>query len=59
MHSGTTIGQQPGHRVVVFSPAGMERFFLEAGAPTAESEIDLAAALASAIRHGWEFTTEP
>jgi len=40
---------------VIFSPAGLEEFFLEAGAPTADAEPDLAAALAAAIRHGWEF----
>jgi hypothetical protein len=33
----------------------MKRFFLEAGAPTRGCEIDLAAVLASAARHGWEF----
>ena len=59
IHSTANIGHLPGHRVVLFSPAGMERFFLAAGAPTPDSEIDLAAALASAIRHGWEFITEP
>jgi quercetin dioxygenase-like cupin family protein len=58
IHSSANIGRQPGKRVVLFSPAGMERFFLEAGAPTAESEIDLAATLASATRHGWEFISE-
>jgi hypothetical protein len=42
---------------VVFSPAGIERFFLEAGASTPDAEIDLAAALASATHHGWEFVT--
>jgi hypothetical protein len=40
---------------LIFSPAGMERFFLEAGQPTADSEPDLAALLASATRHGWQF----
>jgi quercetin dioxygenase-like cupin family protein len=59
IHAGANIGQQAGRRVVLFSPAGMERFFLEAGAPTADSRIDLAAALASATRHGWEFTPQP
>ncbi len=58
IHSSTNVGTQPGRRIVLFSPAGMERFFLEAGAPTAESEIDLRAALASAVRHGWEFVAE-
>jgi quercetin dioxygenase-like cupin family protein len=58
IHSGANIGQGPGRRVVLFSPAGMERFFLEAGAPTPETDIDLAAALASATRHGWEFVAQ-
>ena len=44
---------------MIFSPAGMERFFLEAGAPNPDSDTDLAAALVSATRHGWEFITEP
>jgi quercetin dioxygenase-like cupin family protein len=59
IHSGANIGRGSGRRVVLFSPAGMERFFLEAGAPTPETEIDLAAALASATRHGWEFVAQP
>jgi mannose-6-phosphate isomerase-like protein (cupin superfamily) len=59
IHSSANVGRQPGHRVVVFSPAGMERFFLEAGASTPDGEIDLAAALASASRHGWEFIAGP
>jgi quercetin dioxygenase-like cupin family protein len=59
IHSGANIGQQPCRRVVLFSPAGMERFFLGAGASSPDSEIDLAAALASATRHGWEFITQP
>ena len=54
-HSSANIGSQTGCRVVLFSPAGMEGFFLEAGAPTPDGEIDLAAAAASATRHGWEF----
>jgi len=47
--------ERAGRRVVIFSPAGMEHFFLEAGQPTADSEPDLAAVLASATRHGWQF----
>jgi quercetin dioxygenase-like cupin family protein len=58
IHAGANIGQRPGRRVVLFSPAGMERFFLEAGAPTPHTEIDLATALASATRHGWEFVAQ-
>jgi hypothetical protein len=36
----------------------MERFFLETGAPTADAEIDLGAALESATRYGWEFVAQ-
>lgn len=36
-------------------PAGMEAFFREAGAPHPDAEPDLRAALAAAVRHGWEF----
>ncbi len=55
IHSGANIGDQPGLRVLLFSPAGMERFIAEAGAPEPDSEIDAARTLASATRHGWEF----
>jgi mannose-6-phosphate isomerase-like protein (cupin superfamily) len=55
VHSSANVGRQPGHRVVLFSPAGIERFFLETGASTPGAEVDVAAALASAGRHGWEF----
>lgn len=55
VHSGSNIGDTPGHRLLTFSPAGMEEFFLEAGAPSPDTEVDLAAAADSARRHGWEF----
>jgi quercetin dioxygenase-like cupin family protein len=55
VHSGGNVGDVVGRRIVIFSPAGMERFFLEAGQPRADSEPDRAAVLASATRHGWEF----
>jgi quercetin dioxygenase-like cupin family protein len=55
VHAGGTVGESAGRRIVLFTPAGMERFFLEAGAPTAEAEVDAASALAAARRHGWEF----
>lgn len=58
IHANANVGEHSGRRVVPFSPAGMERFFQEVGVPTAESEIDLSAALASAVSHGWEFVTE-
>jgi quercetin dioxygenase-like cupin family protein len=56
VHASANVGQHPGRRVLLFSPAGMERFFLEAGTAT-PAESDRASVLASAIRHGWEFTT--
>jgi len=55
VHSGGNVGAGPGRRVVMFSPAGMEGFFRETGAPAADAEIDASAALGSARRHGWEF----
>lgn len=56
VHSTGNIGTVPGRRIVMFSPGGIERFFLETGALTPGANVDLAAALASAARHGWEFT---
>jgi len=56
-HSTRNVGPRAGRRVVLFSPAGMEHFFLEAGQPTADSEPDLRAVLACATRHGWQFAT--
>ncbi len=58
VHSSANVGPGSGDRVVLFSPAGMERFFLEAGAAASDSEIDLAAVLSCAIRHGWEFVPD-
>jgi quercetin dioxygenase-like cupin family protein len=55
VHSGSNLDGATGRRIVVFSPGGMERFFLEAGAPTADAEFDIDAVLASATHHGWEF----
>src|SRR5712691_8496970 len=55
VHTGANVGRQTGRRVVLFSPAGMERFFLEAGLPEAGAAHDLAVVLDSARRHGWEF----
>lgn len=59
IHSGSNIGGVPGRRIVIFSPAGMERFFLEIGAASEDTHIDPAAALAAAGRHGWQFFTAP
>ena len=55
VHSGGNIGSKPGRRLVIFSPAGMEQLFLEVGASEPGTGIDPAEALASAVRHGWEF----
>jgi quercetin dioxygenase-like cupin family protein len=55
VHSGGNVGSATGRRVVIFSPAGVERFFLEVGVATPAERIDPATALASAMRHGWEF----
>jgi quercetin dioxygenase-like cupin family protein len=57
VHAGGTLGDEPGRRVIVFSPAGLERFFLEAGAPAPGEEAGRAEALEAATRHGWEFVT--
>lgn len=55
VHSGGNVGAGPGRRLLIFSPAGMEEFFREAGAPSPEAEVDRGAAFASALRHGWRF----
>ena len=55
VHSSRNVGPSPGRRILLFSPAGMERFFLETGAPTPDAEFDATAALSSAARHGWVF----
>jgi quercetin dioxygenase-like cupin family protein len=55
VHSGGNLGPTTGRRVVIFSPAGMEQFFLEAGAGAPDHELDARTALESALRHGWEF----
>jgi hypothetical protein len=57
LYSGGNVGPALGRRLVVFRPAGMENFFLEAGTSSTEVGTDLGEAVASAVRHGWEFTT--
>jgi hypothetical protein len=59
IHAGGNVGALPGRRIVIFSPAGMENFFLEVGAPSEDIDVKPAVALASATRHGWEFVTQP
>ena len=55
VHSGANVGGSPGRRLLTFTPAGMEEFFREAGAPSQEAEVDQAATLDAALRHGWRF----
>jgi quercetin dioxygenase-like cupin family protein len=58
VHSGGNVGDGPGRRLLIFSPAGMEEFFRQAGAPSSELEIDRRMALEAARRHGWRFVGE-
>lgn len=55
VHSGGNVGDTTGSRVVLFSPAGMEEFFAEVGAPEPGVEVDPTATLEAAARHGWAF----
>lgn len=55
VHAGGNVGVGSGRRLLVFSPAGMEEFFREAGAPSPAALVDRGAALESALRHGWRF----
>lgn len=55
VHSGANVGPAIGRRLLTFSPAGMEDFFREAGAPSPDAEVSRAATLESALRHGWRF----
>jgi quercetin dioxygenase-like cupin family protein len=48
-------GRGAGRRLVLFSPAGMERFFLEVGGDSPDAVSDLDVVLDSAGRYGWEF----
>ena len=59
VHSGGNVGSETGRRVVIFSPAGMENFFLEIGTRSEDGEVEPACALAAATRHGWEFIADP
>lgn len=59
VHAGANVGATTGRRIVIFSPSGMERFFLEAGTSSRDIEVDVTAALAAANRHGWRFITPP
>jgi len=56
VHSSANVGAATGSRLLTFSPAGMEEFFREAGAPSPDAEVDQDAVLDAAIRHGWRFS---
>ena len=55
VHSGANVGPATGRRLISFSPAGMEEFFLELGTAAPDDEPDRAVALDAALRHGWRF----
>jgi quercetin dioxygenase-like cupin family protein len=58
VHAGGNVGDGTGRRLIVFSPAGMEDFFREAGAASPAAEVDRRAALDAATRHGWRFVPD-
>jgi quercetin dioxygenase-like cupin family protein len=59
VHSSRNVGASPGRRVLIFGPAGMEDFFIEAGAATPGAGVDREAIAAAAIRHSWRFVDPP
>ena len=54
-HSGRCVGQAPGKRVLVFSPAGVENFFLAAGSPERDADADPGRIAELAKRFGYRF----
>jgi quercetin dioxygenase-like cupin family protein len=55
VHSSRNVGTTPGRRVLIFSPAGVEEFFREAGVASSGTEPDAATVAAAAARHGMVF----
>jgi quercetin dioxygenase-like cupin family protein len=55
VHSGGNVGSETGRRVVIFSPAGVEGFFLEVGRAMPGEAPDGAEVAAAARRFGWDF----
>jgi hypothetical protein len=55
VHSGSNVSSETGRRVVIFSPAGLERFFLEIGAAAPGAPTDVPALVAAAAAHGFVF----
>lgn len=56
VHSGGTLGDEPGRRLLVFAPAGMDAFFLAAGAVRPEEIKEPSELVRIAAEHGWRFT---
>ena len=57
VHAIRNTGPTTGRRVLVFHPAGLEHFFLEAGTASANDARDPRDLLALARQHGWEVMT--
>jgi uncharacterized RmlC-like cupin family protein len=55
VHATRNVGARRGRRMVIYSPAGIENFFLEAGAVTSDADVNLGALVDAATRYGWEF----
>lgn len=54
-HSGGNVGLETGKRLVIFTPGGIEGFWLEVGKQAPGSAFDSAAVVAAARRWGWDF----
>ncbi len=59
VHSTRNVGTRRGRRMLIYAPAGIEHFFLDAGAVTADAEVNLGALVAAATKYGWEFLASP
>jgi mannose-6-phosphate isomerase-like protein (cupin superfamily) len=57
IHDSRNVGAEQGKRVVIFTPAGIEGFFLEVGKPDPDATPRGGELLAAAVRWGWEFPT--
>jgi len=55
VHAAGSVGEATGRRLVLFHPAGLERFFREVGTGSPSAPMDTRATLEAARRHGWEF----
>lgn len=55
VHSGANVSETTGRRVLIFSPAGIEGFFVEADVSSGQQDASIAEQLAIAQRYGWEF----